>query len=85
MSNPLQMKLYNLESCSFCIMVRRKLAELGLQYEKIDVPPSYNLRTEVVSVSGQPLVPVLVDGEVVLDDEDQIIDYLDATYGRKEG
>jgi glutathione S-transferase len=31
------------------------------------------------------LVPVLVDGEVVLDDEDQIIDYLDATYGRKEG
>ena len=85
MSKQLQMKLYNLESCPFCIKVRRKLADLGLQYAKIDVPPSYNLRTEVVRVSGQPLVPVLVDGEVVLDDEDQIIDYLDATYRRKEG
>lgn len=62
-------------------MVRRKLEELGLKYERIDVPLSHNLRTEVMKVSGQPLVPVLVDGEVVLDSEEKIIDYLQSTYG----
>ncbi len=79
-----KMKLYNLESCPFCIVVRRKLDDLGLKYEKIDVPESRQLRTEVIKVSGQPLVPVLVDGDVVLDDEDKIIEYLDSKYGRKE-
>jgi glutathione S-transferase len=77
------MKLYNLDSCPYCVMVRRKLDELGLLYEKIDVPPSHHLRTEVVQVSGQPTVPVLVDGEVVLDDEDEIIEYLDKKYSKK--
>jgi glutathione S-transferase len=63
-------------------MVRRKLDDLGLKYEKIDVPAPRQLRTEVIKVSGQPLVPVLVDGDVVLDDEDKIIEYLDSKYGR---
>jgi len=77
------MKLYNLESCPFCSVIRRRLAELGLEYEKIDVPPAHHLRTEVVKASGQFLVPVLVDGDVVLDDEDDIIEYLDSKYGGK--
>jgi len=76
-------KLYNLESCPFCVMVRQKLAELGLEYEKIDVPAPHHLRNEVVKVSGQPLVPVLVDGKVVLDDENKIVEYLDSTYSAK--
>jgi glutaredoxin 3 len=75
------LKLYNLESCPYCMMVRRKLDELGLVYHKIDVSPYPNLRNEVIEVSGQPLVPVLVDGEQVLDDEEQIIKYLDTQYG----
>ena len=31
-------------------------------------------------MSGQTTVPVLVDGDVVLDDEYEIIDYLKKTY-----
>jgi glutathione S-transferase len=61
-------------------MVRDKLEELGLEYEKIAVPPYRPNRKEVFEVSGQYLVPVLVDGEVVLDDEDEIIDYLEKKY-----
>ncbi len=80
----IRMKLYNLESCPFCIMVRRKLDELELRYEKINVPPAHHLRTEVIQVSGQPAVPVLVDGDVVLDDEDDIIEYLDSKYGKTQ-
>jgi glutathione S-transferase len=34
----------------------------------------------VFEVSGQTSVPVLVDGETVLDDEYEIIDYLKQTY-----
>jgi glutathione S-transferase len=56
--------------------------ELGLDYEVIEVPVRHSERTEVVEVSGQPSVPVLVDGNTVLDDDDLIIPYLEKTYGQ---
>ena len=62
-------------------MVRNKLDALGLEYEKIDVPGWRGLRKEVFEVSGQYLVPVLVDGEEVLDDEEKILLYLEKKYG----
>ncbi|MBI1819187.1 MAG: glutathione S-transferase N-terminal domain-containing protein [Nitrospirae bacterium] len=75
------MKLYNLESCPFCELVRDKLEALNLPYEKIEVPGARHMRIEVYEASGQYLVPVLIDGEVILDDEDKIVKYLDDTYG----
>jgi glutathione S-transferase len=77
------MKLYDLEDCPFCELVRDKLAELQISYEKISVPSNRSLRREVFEVSGQYLVPVLVDGEVILDDEEKIVRYLEQNYGRK--
>ena len=64
-------------------MVRDVLKNLGIEYEKIDVPWPHHLRKNVQEVSGQTTVPVLVDGEVVLSDEYEIIDYLKTTYSRK--
>jgi len=75
------MKLYNAEWCWYCQRVRKKLDELGLDYEVIEVPVRHSERTEVVEVSGQPSVPVLVDGDTVIDDDDLIIPYLEKTYG----
>ncbi len=75
------MKLYNMEPCPYCRMVRDKLASLGLSYEKVDVPSNPRERSEVYKVSGQYLVPVWVEGDLVLDDEEKIIHYLDKTYG----
>jgi glutaredoxin 3 len=77
-----RMKLYNAEWCWYCQRVRKKLDELGLDYEVIEVPVRHSERTEVVEVSGQPSVPVLVDGNTVLDDDDLIIPYLEKTYGQ---
>ena len=74
------MKLYNLDGCGYCAMVREVLAEMNLEYEKIEVPWPHQQRKEVHEVSGQSTVPVLVDGEIVLDDEYEIIDYLKKTY-----
>ena len=78
------MKLYNSESCPFCELVRDKLDELNLSYDRIEVPGPRQLRNEVFEVSGQYLVPVLVDGEIILDDEDKIVKYLEKTYGKNE-
>ncbi len=62
-------------------MVRDRLRELGLTYETIEVPVSHRDRHEVFRVSGQYFVPVLVDEEVMLDDEEKILAYLDKKYG----
>jgi glutaredoxin 3 len=74
------MKLYNIDGCGYCAMVREVLANLQIEYKKIDVPWPHHLRKEVHEVSGQTTVPVLVDGDVVLDDEYEIIDHLKKTY-----
>ena len=76
------MKLYNIDQCGYCAMVRDVLEKLELEYEKIDVPWSPFERGEVVEISGQHTVPVLVDGDTVLSDEHDIIDYLKETYPR---
>ena len=77
------MKLYNIDGCGYCGMVREVLNKLDIAYEKIDVPWPHFLRKEVQKVSGQTSVPVMVDGEVVLSDEYEIIDYLKTTYSSK--
>ena len=74
------MKLYNIDGCGYCAMVRNQLAQIGVEYEKIDVPWSHHARKEVYETSGQTTVPVLVDGDNILADEYEIIDYLKKTY-----
>ena len=61
-------------------MVRSILKQLELDYETVNVPWPHQERTEVYEVSGQYMVPVFVDGDVVLSDEYEIIDYLKKTY-----
>ena len=74
------MKLYNIDGCGYCAMVREVLTKMSLDYIKIDVPWPHHKRQEVHEISGQTTVPVLVDGDTVLADEYEIIDYLKKTY-----
>ena len=76
--------LYELEGCSYCAKVRNKLAELDLEYESEMVPRSHSERTEVEEVSGQTGVPVIVDekhGVEGMPESDDIVAYLEKTYG----
>jgi glutaredoxin len=73
-------KLYNIDGCGYCAMVRTVLDELKIEYDKVDVPWAQHQRIEVFQVSGQYTVPVLVDGEKIFDDEYEIIDYLKQSY-----
>jgi glutathione S-transferase len=71
------MKLYHTAWCPECEVVRQKLAKQGLAYEDEIVPDVRPLRTSVYEASGQYFVPVLVDGEIVLTETEEILEYLD--------
>jgi glutathione S-transferase len=76
--------LYELEGCPYCAKVKDKLADLNLEYDSVMVPRSHGDRTEVEEVSGQTGVPVLVDEEHGVEgmaESDDIVEYLDETYG----
>lgn len=81
------LELYQYEGCVFCERVRETLDMLALDYVIRSVPRRHAQRDRVVAVSGQTLVPVLVDperGKVVADSE-AIVRYLNEHYGRKDG
>ncbi|MGB9964635.1 glutathione S-transferase N-terminal domain-containing protein [Halobacterium sp. CBA1126] len=78
------LELYALPGCPYCAKVKTKLDELDLEYVEHEVPSSHSQRTEVEEVSGQTGVPVLVDEEHGVDgmpESDDIVDYLEETYG----
>ncbi len=77
------MTLYHVSWCPDCDVVRQKLAELHVKYEPIIVPDVRPMRKIVHEVSGQYYVPVLKDGERVLTETEDILDYLDKTYGQE--
>jgi glutaredoxin 3 len=75
--------LYELSGCPYCAKVKRKLGDLGLEYESRMVPRSHGERNEVEEVSGQTGVPVLIDEEHGVDgmpESDDIVAYLKETY-----
>ncbi|MBV9102632.1 MAG: glutaredoxin [Candidatus Eremiobacteraeota bacterium] len=82
MGRPTDLVLYQAEWCPYCARVRAKMTDLLLDYRIVNVARRHDLREEVRRVSGQTSIPVLVDGDVVLDDDDDIIPYLDREYGR---
>ncbi len=73
-----QLELYHFEGCPYCEKVRRALNYYGLEYESHIIDPAD--RSKVREISGQPLVPVLVDGNNVVHDSTRIITYLDEHY-----
>ena len=79
-------ELYKLPGCPYCAKVERKLAELDLEYVEHPVPAAHGERTDVAELSGQTGVPVLVDpdhGVDAMPESDDIVAYLEATYGRE--
>jgi glutathione S-transferase len=74
----LQLRLYRIPFSTNVERVALALAYKSIEVEWIDVDPDD--RSEVVRVSGQELVPVLVDGDRVLSDSPVILDYLEERF-----
>lgn len=69
--------LYHTEWCPECALVRHQLDELEIEYKSVAVPTVRQFRRQVFEVSGQYYVPVLVDGDTVLTDTQDILNHLD--------
>ena len=75
------MKLYNLWLCPYCHKVRKKLRQLGVEYEKVWVGFHPRRWEEVEQLTGKTMVPVLVDGDKALNESEVICEYLAENYG----
>lgn len=75
---PYPLRLYRFPFSTNVERVALALAHKGLEAESVWVDP--NDRSEVVRVSGQELVPVLVDGERVIADSTAILEHLDERF-----
>jgi glutathione S-transferase len=78
------LRLYQLERCPWCAAVRQALANVGVEYEIVEVPREREGRDIVEEVSGQRIVPVIEDGNTVVWDSRRIVRYLYAIYGGPE-
>ncbi|HEY7266985.1 MAG TPA: glutathione S-transferase N-terminal domain-containing protein [Solirubrobacterales bacterium] len=66
-----------------CGAVARRLNRLGLEYRTERVRRRRSQRPEIVELTKLPYVPVLVDGEEVVNDSRRILQYLGRRYGEE--
>ena len=64
-----------------CGAVERRLRKLGVEHRTVRVRKRRGNRPEIVELTGQDRVPVLVDGDEVIHDSRRILQYLDFAHG----
>jgi len=72
------MRVYRIPFSTNVERVALALAHKGLSVEWVDVPAAD--RSVVMAVSGQPLVPVLVDGDEIVTDSTAILRHLEHAF-----
>lgn len=74
------MKLYQRQACPHCTAVRRHLSNHRIPYEAVEVPKLGSERSALMALDGieAPEVPVLVDGDRVIQGGQQILEHLRA-------
>jgi glutaredoxin 3 len=66
-----------------CGTVARRLQKSGIDYDEVRVPQRRSQRLEILELTGQTWVPVLVDGEEVVSDSHRILEYLSSRDGSR--
>lgn len=67
-----------------CGAVARRLRKLGIEHRCERISRRRSDRPEIVELTGQNRIPVLVDGEEIVHDSKRIIEYLEWAYGELE-
>ncbi len=75
--------LFAKTGCPYCAKAIAKLDELGLSFEKRNIANDA-VAEELVAIGGKRQVPYLIDGEVRMYESDEIVNYLQATYGKSD-
>ena len=59
-------KVYSTPTCPYCIRAKEYLSSKGVEFQNIDVSQDQTAVEEMVKLSGQMGVPVIVIGEEVI-------------------
>ena len=60
-------KVYSTPTCPYCIRAKSYLKEHNIPFENIDISSDENGLTEMIKISGQMGVPViLIDGDMIV-------------------
>ena len=62
----MKVKIYSTSTCPYCKMAKDYLSSKGVSYEDIDVAADQEKAKEMVNISGQMGVPVLVINDEVI-------------------
>lgn len=63
----MSIKIYTTPTCPYCHMAKEYLNEKKLSFEEIDVSQNQEKAEEMVKISGQTGVPVvLIDGKLII-------------------
>ena len=69
--------IYTETTCPFCLQAKEYLREKGFKYQEKDVEENHEAREELIDVSGQQGVPVIiVNDEVVIGFNQTMLDTL---------
>ena len=72
-----QVKVYTTPTCTWCTATKRYLHQRGVPYEEINVASNDQAAHEMVHLTGQMGVPVIVvDNEVIVGFNKQRLDQL---------
>jgi glutathione S-transferase len=74
------LELWQTEWCPASHRVRQRLTELGLAYVVRQVPVDREDRTDLVRMTGEESIPVLVAEGKVVTGEEEIVPYLNAHF-----
>jgi glutathione S-transferase len=66
-----------------CGKVARRLKRNGVDFEVRRMPMSRARRPEIVELTGQERVPVLINGDEVIHDSRRILEYVEREWGSR--
>lgn len=78
----MEIKIYTTPTCGYCHMAKKYLSERGVPYVEFDVSQDKQAADDMVSLTGQMGVPVIVvDGQVIVGFDRQKLEQLLAGVG----
>lgn len=61
-----KVEIYTTPSCEFCKKAKEYMKEHDIQYKEYDVKEDADKRQEMIEMSGQMSVPVIVSGDEMM-------------------
>ena len=77
-------ELYQAEWCPYSSFVRQQLTERGVEFVVRQVPAAKADRTAMKERTGEDSIPVLVVGERVIAEFEEILEFLDEKHPRRD-